>query len=123
MCWVPLMSQPSSPLPLRSLATVLLAVILLNAHRQAHADGNFFDLANPGHLSPTLFASGYGSNKYGTTHGGFELEQSVTAMLEWWGARLHTRSIRVPASITQLAQLTGAAFAISDDSRVASLLL
>src|ERR1700730_7658114 len=73
------MSQPSSPWPLRSLAAVILAVIRLNAHRQAHADGNFFDLANPGHLSLTLFASGYGSNKYGTTHGGFELEQSVTS--------------------------------------------
>jgi hypothetical protein len=54
-------------------------VVLLNADRHADADGKFFELANPGHLSLMLFASGYGSDKYGTTHGGFELEQSVTS--------------------------------------------
>jgi len=45
----------------------------------ARADSDFFHLISPEQLSLSLFVSGYGSEKYGTTHEGFELEQSVTS--------------------------------------------
>jgi hypothetical protein len=39
---------------------------------------DFFDLAVPPSLSATLFGGGFGSDKYGTTQEGFQLEQSLT---------------------------------------------
>jgi len=60
-------------------ATLALAAVGRSA--PARADSGLFDLTNPRHLSLALFASGYGSDKYGTTHEGFELEQSVTRQL------------------------------------------
>jgi hypothetical protein len=47
----------------------------------AHGDSVLSQVINPAQLSLTLFAAGYGSDKYGTTHEGFELEQSVTRQL------------------------------------------
>src|SRR5271166_4320348 len=41
----------------------------------------FFDLANPPRLNLQLFAIGYGAERYGTTHEGFQLGQTVTDML------------------------------------------
>jgi hypothetical protein len=59
----------------------LLAAIFalaLGGSEPASADSGFFNLTSPEHLSLALFISGYGSDKYGTTHEGFELQQSVT---------------------------------------------
>jgi hypothetical protein len=39
---------------------------------------DFFKLATPGHLSLTVFTTGYGSDAYAKTDEGFEFEQSVT---------------------------------------------
>jgi hypothetical protein len=44
------------------------------------ADSGFFHL-DPEHMNLTLFLNGYGSDKYGTTHEGFELEQSLTSQV------------------------------------------
>jgi hypothetical protein len=65
----------------QKLHVVLAAIFALAAvggPAPACADSGFFDLTNPKRLSLALFVSGYGSDKYGTTHEGFELEQSVT---------------------------------------------
>ena len=61
--------------------TVILALTLvLGFASRAGADvlANMLSPEQPGNLSLTLFGAGYGSEYYGTTHGGFELEQSVT---------------------------------------------
>jgi hypothetical protein len=47
----------------------------------ASAISGFFQPADPQHVTFTLFASGYGSDKYGTTHEGFEIEQTITNQL------------------------------------------
>jgi hypothetical protein len=63
---------------------VLLAAIFalaVGGAAPASADSGFFTLMSPEHLSLALFVSGYGSDKYGTTHEGFELEQSVTSQV------------------------------------------
>jgi hypothetical protein len=39
---------------------------------------NFLDIATPGRFSLTLFGGGFGSNQYGTTQEGVQIEQSVT---------------------------------------------
>jgi hypothetical protein len=44
----------------------------------AYTSSDIFELATPPHLSVTLFATGYGNEKYGSTRGGFQLEQSVS---------------------------------------------
>jgi hypothetical protein len=54
------------------------ALSVVGVSTAALAGPDLLQLSSPGHLSLTLFASGYGSDKYGTTHEGFELEQSVT---------------------------------------------
>lgn len=46
----------------------------------AHSSSDFFELANPPHLGLTLFAIGYGNEKYGSTREGFQLEQSVNGL-------------------------------------------
>jgi hypothetical protein len=58
---------------------LLLSLIQGNATDAAAQDlTQFFALPNPPHFNWRLFASGYGAEKYGTTHGGFEFDQSVT---------------------------------------------
>ncbi len=57
---------------------MMFVLSFVGASTAACAVSDFLQLTSPGHLSLTLFASGYGSDKYGTTHEGFELEQSVT---------------------------------------------
>jgi hypothetical protein len=57
-------------------AALLILVISVDA-----GAGQFTDLfkpALPGHFDATLFGAGYGSELYGATHEGFELEQSLT---------------------------------------------
>jgi len=48
-----------------------------------HAQGSsrFFELENPGRLSLRLFAVGYGAEKYGTMHEGFEIDQTITPVI------------------------------------------
>jgi hypothetical protein len=45
----------------------------------------FFDLEIPGHLTLRLFGAGYGAEKYGTTHEGFELNQTITHEVSFIG--------------------------------------
>jgi hypothetical protein len=56
----------------------IFAFAVVGSSASARADSGFFHLMSPEQLSLALFVSGYGSEKYGTTHEGFELEQSVT---------------------------------------------
>ena len=59
----------------------LLSVpLILGFGATAHGQGpfRFLQLENPGHLSLRLFAVGYGAEKYGTTHAGFEIGQTIT---------------------------------------------
>ena len=44
-----------------------------------------FSLANPPQLEMRAFASGYGAEKYGTTHEGFELAQTITGAVSLVG--------------------------------------
>jgi hypothetical protein len=56
----------------------IFALAAVGGSAPARADSGFFHLMSPEQLSLAVFVSGYGSDKYGTTHEGFELEQSVT---------------------------------------------
>jgi len=58
----------------------LLLSLLLGFGSTARAQGasRFLELQNPGHLSLRLLAAGYGAEKYGTTHTGFEIGQTIT---------------------------------------------
>jgi hypothetical protein len=47
--------------------------------------GRFFELDKPGHLTARLFGAGYGAEKYGTTHAGFELTQTITHQVSFVG--------------------------------------
>ncbi len=66
--------------PAAPIATMLAALILTLAGR-AGADtwSNFLEIEEPGRLTLSVFGIGFGSESYGATHGGFELEQSVTS--------------------------------------------
>src|SRR5271155_4559522 len=59
----------------------IFALASVGGSAPARADSDLFQLMSPEHLSLALFVSGYGSDKYGTTHEGFELEQSVTSQV------------------------------------------
>jgi hypothetical protein len=58
---------------------VLLSVIVALAS-DAIADSHLFELVGPPHVGVTLFAVGYGNEKYGSTQGGFQFEQSVNRL-------------------------------------------
>jgi len=92
------------------LAIAFLAIACLCWISSSYAGTDFFDLANPQQLSLTLFASGFGSEKYGTTHGGLQLEQTLT------------RYLAVAASISayQLYQGTGFDSPLAPASRSAT---
>jgi hypothetical protein len=45
----------------------------------------YFHLERPGHLTLRLFGAGYGAEKYGTTHEGFELNQTITHEVSFIG--------------------------------------
>ena len=60
-----------------ALLSITLVLTLAGIVR-ADLFSDWLSVEQPGHLSLTLFGAGYGSEYYGTTHGGFELEQSVT---------------------------------------------
>jgi len=59
---------------------LLLVALILGFGAAAYAQGSFrfLQLENPGRLSLRLFAVGYGSEKYGTTHAGLEIGQTIT---------------------------------------------
>src|SRR5271157_4516704 len=46
---------------------------------------DFFQFERPGHLEATMFGGGFGSDKYGTTQEGFQLEQSLTRYIGAFG--------------------------------------
>jgi len=58
----------------------LLVQLIVGCAGAAHAQGSarFLELENPERLSLRFFAVGYGAEKYGTTHVGFELDQTIT---------------------------------------------
>jgi hypothetical protein len=66
------------PPALRSLVWALVLVMGLANRAGADVLADMLSVEQPEHLSLTLFGAGYGSPFYGTTHGGFELEQSIT---------------------------------------------
>ncbi|HTR47055.1 MAG TPA: hypothetical protein VMM16_06700 [Verrucomicrobiae bacterium] len=61
---------------LRTIAVI--AALLVTIAVDARADDDFFTIRQPGHLSLTVFGSGFGSDTYGTTHAGLQLEQTIT---------------------------------------------
>ena len=63
-------------------------ILLLVFPRSSGAVSDFLAPADPEHVSLTLFASGYGSDKYGTTHEGLEIEQTITNQLAVVGRAL-----------------------------------
>jgi hypothetical protein len=65
----------------RSAILAMVLVVSLAGAAAADVFTDMFSVEQPEHLSLTLFGAGYGSEFYGTTHGGFELEQSVTSGL------------------------------------------
>jgi hypothetical protein len=54
----------------------------------AQESSRFLDLESPGHLSLRLFAAGYGSGKYDTTHEGIEVDQTITHAVSLIGRTL-----------------------------------
>jgi hypothetical protein len=61
----------------------LLAPLILGVNSTSHAQAfsRFFELEHPGRLSLRMFAVGYGAEKYGTTHTGLELGQTITPVI------------------------------------------
>jgi hypothetical protein len=57
-------------------ATQLVLASTTRVHAQVSSQ--MLELESPGRLNLRLFAVGYGAEKYGTTHAGFEVDQTVT---------------------------------------------
>jgi hypothetical protein len=70
---------------MRLAALVCAFVVGSSALLNAQGSPRFFELENPGRLSLRLFAVGYGAEKYGTTHEGFEIDQTITRMISILG--------------------------------------
>jgi len=64
-------------------AVVVLTAAIVSSARRAAADtlSDFVTLASPGHFTLTTFGVAYGSEAYGATHQGVELQQTVTRRL------------------------------------------
>jgi len=60
---------------------ILLLVVVYKAAAYGQSRPEFLQLEDPGRLSLRLFAVGYGSEKYGTTHAGFEIGQTLTPVI------------------------------------------
>jgi hypothetical protein len=60
--------------------SLLTVLFILQSCIAAHGQGlpRFLALENPGRFSLTIFGVGYGAEKYGTTHEGVEIEQTIT---------------------------------------------
>jgi hypothetical protein len=61
-----------------AILTFLGLIAPLASDRPAYSDS--FELVTPPHVGVTLFAIGYGNEKYGSTQEGFQLEQSVNSI-------------------------------------------
>lgn len=59
-------------------ALFLFALAPRQAQTQVRPYSDFFELETPGHFSATLLGSGFGSDQYGATHEGVDLEQTLT---------------------------------------------
>jgi hypothetical protein len=59
-------------------AALMALIVLASTEAWAGAYSDFFELANPPHFSLMVFGSGYGSDVYGSTHGGFQFDQTIT---------------------------------------------
>jgi hypothetical protein len=65
---------------------ILLALMsLFSCNAEAQDLSQFLNLERPGHLTLRVFAAGYGAEKYGTTHEGFELSQTITHEVSFIG--------------------------------------
>jgi hypothetical protein len=62
------------------LVTIIVSTLMLVCGPDARAQSasQFFALEKPSRLTLRLFAAGYGAEKYGTSHEGLELDQTVT---------------------------------------------
>jgi hypothetical protein len=72
----------------RAAIVAALLIVVGAGAAQAQATNpfpDFFKLERPGHAEATLFAGGFGSDKYGTTQEGFQIEQSVTRYIGVFG--------------------------------------
>jgi hypothetical protein len=82
-------SHHRNPIPRRSCALliILMASSMLAGIGEARGQdlARFFDPEIPGHLTLRLFGAGYGAEKYGTTHEGFELSQTITHEVSFIG--------------------------------------
>jgi hypothetical protein len=66
--------------PRRASAIMIFLSVFAPLASGATANSHLFDLVSPPHVGVTIFASGYGNEKYGSTQGGFQLEQSVNGL-------------------------------------------
>jgi hypothetical protein len=66
--------------PGTAIVTFLGLIAQFASDTPAYSSSDFFELVSPPHLSLTLFAIGYGNEKYGSTQAGFQLEQSVNGL-------------------------------------------
>jgi hypothetical protein len=79
--WAKLLNKSNMSRWLRTAIVAVLGLITpLALDTPAYTHSNIFELVTPPHVSVTLFAIGYGNEKYGSTQGGFQLEQSVNGL-------------------------------------------
>src|ERR1700730_1352462 len=63
-----------------AIATVLGLIGPFAPDITAYSSSDIFELVTPPHISVTMFAVGYGNEKYGSSRGGFQFEQSVNGL-------------------------------------------
>ena len=87
-CEIPIDRAPTPGRARASLRLVfLISWLMLTGIGEAEGQeiARFFELETPEHLSLRLFLAGYGAEKYGTTHEGFELSQTITHEVSFVG--------------------------------------
>jgi len=76
-----LLNKSNRPPCLRTAIIVLLGLSAPFASDiPAYTSSDIFELVSRPHVGVTLFSIGYGNEKYGSTQGGFQLEQSVNGL-------------------------------------------
>lgn len=79
--WAQLLNKSTtSPWLGTAIATVLGLIAPFSSAIPAYTSSDIFELVTPPHVGVTLFAIGYGNEKYGSSQGGFQLEQSVNGL-------------------------------------------
>jgi hypothetical protein len=68
----------SSTAPRRCVLLAIVALLVWASDAQAQDFSSFLESASPNRFSLELFATGYGSEKYGTAHQGVEIGQTLT---------------------------------------------